>query len=446
MSVFGFSLFGFVAAIAILVTVHEYGHFWVARRLGVKVLRFSIGFGKPIFSWRRGGDPTEYCIAAIPLGGYVKMLDERDGAVAADERRHAFNRQSVAARSAIAAAGPASNFLFAVLAMWLVLVVGRDDIAPVVGAVAAQSMASAAGFRAGDTIEHIDGRATRGWQQHQFYLLHQAMKGNIGVFDVRGADGEGRRLRVDFAAMEQYHIGRQAITSRMGLSPLPPPAHVYRVLDDSPAAAAGLRAGDKILAVDGLAMGDWNDLVAYISPRPGQTVTVLAQRGEAQIALELAIESTVVDGLARGRMGLYRPPSDTIRLRYGPLAAIPAAVDYNWRLAAVTLRSLGRMLSARMSTENLSGPVTIARFAGAAVSSGGMDFLIFLAIISMSLGVLNLLPIPPLDGGHLLYFAAEAVTGRAPSERMLAYGNALGMAALVLLMSLAFYNDIMRLM
>ena len=445
MSSFAYSLFGFLAAIAILVAVHEYGHFQVARKLGVKVLKFSIGFGRPLFAWRRKDDPTEYCVGLIPLGGYVKMLDEREGEVAPEERTMAFNRQSLGARSAIVVAGPAYNFLFAIFAIWLVFVAGSDGIAPVVGEVTENSTAEVAGFRAGDRIAGVDGRRVSTWGQHQFYLLHQAMKGNAVDFEVIGAEGVRRNLNVDFAGLEQRAIGSRAITAHIGLRPPAPPAEVFQLVPDSPAAAAGLQKGDRIIAIDGQPVAHWNDLVARVSARPGQILSLLVGRGQTEIAVSLTTDRLSVDGREYGRIGLYRPPLTSVRLRYGPLAAIPASLDYNWRMSVVTLRSIGRMLSARMSSDNLSGPITIARLAGHTVASGYADFLKFLAIISISLGLLNLLPIPLLDGGHLLYFAVEAVKGSPPSEQFLLRGQQIGIVLLVLLMSVAFYNDIMRL-
>ena len=445
MNAFGYSLFGFLAAIAILVAVHEYGHFSVARKLGVKVLKFSIGFGKSVFTWRRRGDPTEYSIGLIPLGGYVKMLDEREGHVEQDEKDMAFNRQSLGVRSAIVAAGPAYNFLFAIFAIWLVFVAGSDDIAPVVGSVTENSMAQQAGFRAGDRMLRVDGREVSTWGQHQFYMLHQAMKGNTIEIEVAGEDGGERSIPVDFSALDQYAIGGRAVTAHMGLWPPAPPAEVYRLVENSPAAAAGLRAGDRIVAIDGEAVADWNDMVERVSRRPGRKLALLIRRGGREIATEVTTDVITADGKEYGRIGLYRPRLENVRLRHGPLAAIPASLDYNWHMTMVTVRSIGRMLSAKMSTENLSGPITIARLAGHTVESGDADFLEFLAIISISLGLLNLLPITVLDGGHLLFFAIEALKGSPPSEKTVLRGQQIGIFLLMLLISLAFYNDIMRL-
>ncbi len=445
MSGFGYSLLGFLLAIAILVAVHEFGHFWVARRLGVKVLRFSIGFGRSLFRWRRKGDPTEYTIALIPLGGYVKMLDEREGDVDPAERHMAFNNQSLKVRSAVVFAGPLFNFLFAILAIWLVFQIGSPDIRPVVGEVAGESMAATAGFRDGDTLVSVNGREVQTWSEQQFYMLHQAMKGNALDVTVEGADGGTRDLTLDFSTLEQRNLGSQPITSQIGLYPEPPAAMVDRLVPGAPAERAGLEPGDVVLAVDDTAIGNWFDMVDAISSRPGEETRLTVQRGDAQLKVAITPDPTEVDGKVYGRIGMYMPPYENARLRYGPLRAVWEAIDYNWRMTAITFRSIGRMLTREMSSENLSGPITIARMAGDTVQSGLVDFLKFLAIISVSLGLLNLLPIPVLDGGHLMYYLVEAVTGKEPSETVMIRGQQIGIALIVMLMGLAFYNDIMRL-
>lgn len=445
MSGFGYSLLGFLLAIAILVAVHEFGHFWVARKLGVKVLRFSIGFGRSLFTWRRKNDPTEYTVAMIPLGGYVKMLDEREGDVDPAERDLAFNNKSLAVRSAVVFAGPLFNFLFAILAIWLVFQVGSPDIRPVVGEVVEDSLADRAGFRAGDTLRSVDGREVKTWSEQQFYLLHQAMKENRVDLVVQGADGAARDLALDFTELDQRAISGRPITSQVGLYPEAPPASVHRLLPGAPAEQAGLAVGDRVLAVDNQPIGNWFDLVEAISDRPGQETLLTVLRDGAERQVTLTPTPSEVDGRTYGRIGLYMPPYENARLRYGPLRAVWESIDYNWRMTVITLRSLGRMLTRQMSSDNLSGPITIARMAGDTVQSGMVDFLKFLAIISVSLGLLNLLPIPVLDGGHLMYFLVEAITGREPSEAIMIRGQQIGIGLLVLLMGLAFYNDIMRL-
>ncbi len=446
MSAFGYSLFGFLVAIAILVAVHEFGHFWVARKLGVKVLKFSIGFGKTIFSWRRRGDPTEYSIGLIPLGGYVKMLDEREGEVAEHERAQAFNIQPLPVRTAVVAAGPLFNFLFAIVAIWLVFVVGSDDIEPVIGEVVEASVAERAGFRAGDLLTGVDGKEVKTWGQHQFYMLHQAMKGNAIEVSVSNPQYGDRTLQVDFSGMDQWSISRQPITSQIGIWPPPPPAMVSRVVEDSPAERAGLLPGDEVLAIDGNAVSSWIDMATRVSRRPGETLRLTVLRNGQERDVSLTTHVITVEGKDYGQIGLYRPDLQNTTLRFGPLEAIWQSMDYNWRMTAISLRSLGRMVTARMSTENLSGPITIARLAGRTAESGYADFMKFLAIISISLGLLNLLPIPVLDGGHLMYYLVEAVTGKQPSENVMVWGQQIGIAMILMLMVLAFYNDIVRLL
>ncbi len=446
MSAFGYSLFGFLVAIAILVAVHEFGHFWVARKLGVKVLKFSIGFGKTIFSWRRRGDPTEYSIGLIPLGGYVKMLDEREGEVAEHERAQAFNIQPLPVRTAVVAAGPLFNFLFAIVAIWLVFVVGSDDIEPVIGEVVEASVAERAGFRAGDLLTGVDGKEVKTWGQHQFYMLHQAMKGNAIKVSVSNPQYGDRTLQVDFSGMDQWSISRQPITSQIGIWPPPPPAMVSRVVEDSPAERAGLLPGDEVLAIDGDAVSSWIDMATRVSRHPGETLRLTVLRNGQERDVSLTTRVITVEGKDYGQIGLYRPDLQNTTLRFGPLEAIWQSMDYNWRMTAISLRSLGRMVTARMSTENLSGPITIARLAGRTAESGYADFMKFLAIISISLGLLNLLPIPVLDGGHLMYYLVEAVTGKQPSENVMVWGQQIGIAMILMLMVLAFYNDIVRLL
>ena len=446
MSAFGYSLFGFLVAIAILVAVHEFGHFWVARKLGVKVLKFSIGFGKTIFNWRRRGDPTEYSIGLIPLGGYVKMLDEREGEVAEHERAQAFNIQPLPVRTAVVAAGPLFNFLFAIVAIWLVFVVGSDDIEPVIGEVVEASVAERAGFRAGDLLTGVDGKEVKTWGQHQFYMLHQAMKGNAIEVSVSNPQYGDRTLQVDFSGMDQWSISRQPITSQIGIWPPPPPAMVSRVVEDSPAERAGLLPGDEVLAIDGDAVSSWIDMATRVSRRPGETLRLTVLRNGQERDVSLTTRVITVEGKDYGQIGLYRPDLQNTTLRFGPLEAIWQSMDYNWRMTAISLRSLGRMVTARMSTENLSGPITIARLAGRTAESGYADFMKFLAIISISLGLLNLLPIPVLDGGHLMYYLVEAVTGKQPSENVMVWGQQIGIAMILMLMVLAFYNDIVRLL
>jgi regulator of sigma E protease len=446
MSAFGYSLFGFLLAIAILVAVHEFGHFWVARKLGIKVLKFSIGFGKSLLTWRRKNDPTEYSIGLIPLGGYVKMLDEREGNVSNEELHQAFNQKSLSVRSAVVFAGPLFNFLFAIFAIWVVFVAGSDDIEPKIGQVVEQSIGEQAGFKSGDVLTSIDGKAVKTWGQHQFYMLHQAMKGNSVSVSVEKPEFGNRDLEIDFSQLDQGNVSGQPITSQIGIWPPAPDAVVTEVVADSPAQGAGLVAGDIITAIDDLQINNWVEMATEVSKRPGELLTLTLSREGKVIEVPITTNKITVEGVDYGQVGLYRPQLQNTQLRFGPLESLWQSLDYNWRMTVITLRSLGRMVTARMSSENLSGPITIARIAGQTVESGYSDFLKFLAIISISLGLLNLLPIPVLDGGHLMYFLYEALTGKEPSERVMVWGQQIGLGMIGLLMILAFYNDIMRLL
>ncbi len=443
---FAYSLGGFLVAVAILVAVHEFGHFWVARLLGVKVLKFSIGFGRSLFTWHRKDDPTEYVVGLVPLGGYVKMLDEREGAVDAKERRYAFNRKPLGVRSAIVFAGPAFNFLFAIAAIWLVFVVGSPDIEPVVGEVSESSFARDAGFLPGDELVAVDGKPVRTWGQYQLYMLHQAMKGNVVRVAVDNPDHGGRDLELDFSRIDQAMISGRAITSMIGLWPVVQDAVIGDLVPGKPAEKSGLEPGDRVVTINGDTVGSWSDMVRKITQSPGHELVFGVGRDASVIEVEIIPDAVTVDGVRYGQIGVYRPRPDSVVLRFGPLESIWQALDYNWRMTAVTLRSLGRMLTARMSSENLSGPITIARIAGRTAASGFVDFLRFLAVISISLGLLNLLPIPVLDGGHLMYFLYEAITGKEPSEAVMNRGYQLGLLIIMLLMFVAFYNDIARLL
>ena len=439
-------MFGFLLAIAILVAVHEYGHFWVARKLGVKVLKFSIGFGKSILSWKRKNDPTEYSIGLIPLGGYVKMLDEREAEVDEAERHQAFNQKSLGVRSAVVFAGPLFNFLFAILVIWLVFMAGSDDIEPKVGEVLENSLGERSGFQSGDILLEVDGRSVKTWGQHQLYMLHQAMKGNSIQVSVENPETGKRDLQLDFSALDQSKVSGRPITSQIGIWPPAPDAMVSQIVPDSPAEKSGLVPGDRIIAIDGDQIANWSEMVQQIYERPGELIHLTVLREGQNIEIPITPNTVTNEGKDYGQIGLFRPQLENTSLRFGLFESLWQSMDYNWRMTVITLRSLGRMLTARMSSENLSGPITIARIAGQTAESGYSDFLKFLAIISISLGLLNLLPIPVLDGGHLMYFLYEAVTGSEPSERVMIWGQQIGIAMIGLLMFVAFYNDIMRLL
>ena len=453
MSGIGMSLLAFIVAISILVAVHEFGHFWVARKLGIKVLRFSIGFGKPF--WRRvfGEDNTEFAVAMIPLGGYVKMLDEREGPVPAKDLPRAFNRQPLWKRSAVLVAGPLFNFLFAIAAYWLMFGYGIPGLKPVIGEVTPDSYAEQAGFAAGDEVSRVGAVETPTWDLASMQLLEAALDRAQIPVEVKTPHGNLRSLSLDLRDAPDV-LGKGGLLVNLGITPMRPkvPAIIDRTVEGSPAEAAGLQPGDKILAADGQPINDWGAWVDYVRQRPEQDIKLRVSRQGAELLLTIHPRAIQEGKQTIGQIGAYvrQPPAEDNPLRtvvrYGPVDAAQHAVSKTWDMSVLTLRTLWGMLSGRASIENISGPISIAQYAGYSAQVGFASFLKFLAIVSISLGVLNLLPIPILDGGHLLYNAIEWVTGRPLSEAAQEIGQRIGIAALLGLMSLAFYNDISRLL
>jgi regulator of sigma E protease len=446
-----FSTLSFIVALAILITVHEFGHFWVARKLGIKVLRFSIGFGRPL--WKRVGkrDDTEYVIAAIPLGGYVKMLDEREAPVASEERTRAFNRQSLPVRSAIVVAGPLFNFLFAILAFWLIFVTGDTGLKPLVGEVTADSRAEQAGFQPGDEILSIGGEKTPSWETVAYALLSQSLDQSSLPIRVRSESGAERQRWLKTEGLEALAEDGQVLKN-LGLNPRRPmlPPVIGKILRGEPADQAGLRSGDHILSVDGTEIKDWPQWVAYVRDRPGQTLQLTIERAGRTMDITLTPATREDGDKPYGRIGagVLVPEGlmDSYRsvVRYGPIDAMGHALTKTWDLSSLMLRMMGKMVMGEVSVKNLSGPLSIADSAGKSASYGLSYFIKFLAVVSVSLGVLNLLPIPVLDGGHLFFFLIEAVKGRPLSERFVEQGQKIGMLILLVVMSLAFYVDLNR--
>jgi regulator of sigma E protease len=442
----------FLVAIGVLVAVHEYGHFWMARRLGIRVLRFSIGFGRPLWS-RRGADGTEYAISAIPLGGYVKMLDEREGPIDPAIASEAYNRKPVWARILVLLAGPFANFLFAVAAYWVLFVAGVPALKPVVGDVAAESVAARAGLRAGDEIVGVGTRDTGTREGAVLAILEELMKGPAIELQVQGSDGEARRveLRVDGERRALTEPG--ALLPGIGFEFWYPavPARVGRIVPGSPAERAGLREGDEIVAVDGETVDDFAGLVARVQPRPGARLELSVVRGDETLAVPVEVESQREGERFVGRIGLQPAQSGELPAgmrtleRYGPLAALARATDKTWNMSALTVRMLWNVATGDVSVKNLSGPINIAEYAGFSARQGILAFLSFLAIVSVSLFVLNLLPIPILDGGQIVYQLAELAKGSPLSDRAQAVGQQVGLLLLLILMSFAFYNDLSRL-
>lgn len=450
---FIYYIVAFVVALGILIVVHEFGHFWVARRLGVKVLRFSVGFGKPLWVRQLGPDRMEFVIAALPLGGYVKMLDETEGDVPAAELPRAFNRQPVWKRMVIVLAGPMANFLFAILAYWAVNMAGIEGITPVVGRVLEGSIAERAGFRAGDTLLRIDDREVLTWDQHRLYLLRRALDRTPVTIDVRDPQGRQTTRVLDLSAFPVAEVNAGLVERGIGLIGYQPePLPAIGALDAAgPAARAGLKVGDRFVEMDGRAVQTWDEVAQVIGASAGRTLRVVVDRDGVRQRVELTPEAaTLPDGSRAGRIHIRPqfaelPPERRVQARLGPWRALVDGWESTWSMSWLTLEMLYKMLRLEVSTENISGPITIAQYAGHSAKIGLVPFVLFLAVISISLGVLNLLPIPVLDGGHLMYYSIEAVKGSPVSERTLVWGQQIGVALLVALMLLAFYNDLTRL-
>ncbi len=448
MSSFFGSVWWMIVSLGVLVTFHEFGHYWVARRCGVRVLRFSVGFGKALWL-RRGRDGTEYAIAAIPLGGYVRMLDEREGDVPPEHAAEAFNNKPVGKRIAIVAAGPLANLLLCVALLWGMFVIGRPDYQPVVGQ--AQGLAAQAGLARGDTLLSVDGRETPTWTEAATAIGNGAMDRRDIALQVRTAGGAVVDRRLPLSRLPAGAGQAQAMQS-VGLVPRFQllPAVVGRIEPDS-AAWGVLAEGDRITAIDGVPVQTHDQVGPLVQAVGGRTAMVEVDREGQRLALEITPRR--MQDPERGAfwaLGILPapaalPPYDAT-LRAGPLAAVPAALRETWKLGRDSVAMIGRLVSGRASVENISGPITIARYANASAQLGPAWFLNFLALLSLSLAVINLLPIPVLDGGHLLYYLIELAKGSPLGDRAMLAGQYIGLALLAGLMGLAFYNDILQLL
>ncbi|MFT5138635.1 MAG: regulator of sigma E protease [Lysobacterales bacterium] len=450
------SIWWLLVALGLLITFHEFGHYWVARRLGVKVLRFSVGFGSTLWS-RRGKDNTEYVIAALPLGGYVKMLDEREGEVAADELDHAFNRQPVSSRIAIVSAGPVFNLIFAIVAFWIMFMVGIPESRPVIGEVS--GIAADAGFKENDEIISLDGDRTSTWSHAILSLVTHAIDRDLVDVTVENSSGIQRQLSLDLSALGD-DFSEENTLAEIGFKPWRAiiPAVIGEVSPDSAAQDAGLKVGDRVLSIAGEEVPDWSWLGFLVQEHGAndQEIDLKVDRRGMEIDLKITPRKEKT-GMFSSRLilGVTNVGADDettaglerayMLLTYGPVAGFSAAVSETWRLTKSTLGLLGRMVIGKASVKNLSGPISIAQFANDSANAGLSSFLFFLGLISLSLGILNLLPIPVLDGGHLLYYLIELVKGSPVSEQFQLAGQYVGLAALFGLMSLAFFNDILRL-
>lgn len=445
------TVLAFLFALGLLITIHEYGHYRVAVAAGVKVLRFSIGFGKPLLKWTRGSDQTEFVIAAIPLGGFVRMVDEREGDVAQADLPRAFNRQSLLRRAAIVAAGPAANLLLAVALFAVVAFIGVRQPVALLGMPPAGSPAALAGVQAGDVVQSIttDGgtQTVRSWPDLQFQLLAAALDGQTVTMQIKSADGRPSSVPLHFAGA-QDQASQANFLATWGLHLKSPPAMISKVLPGEPAAEAGLLPGDLVTQVNGRSIESSGMLLRAIQSSGGKPLQLAVKRAQHSVDLTVRpkLQSEATGGREVWRIGaMLGGEIPTVIVKSGPLAAVGQGFARTWELSALTIKTLGRMVIGQASLSNLSGPVTIADYAGRSAEMGWLPYISFLAIISVSLGVLNLLPLPVLDGGHLLYYAFEGLTRRSIPQRLQERLQQGGLAVIALMMAIALYNDFARL-
>ena len=438
----------FLVAIGILVVIHEFGHYLAARWAGVKVLRFSVGFGKPLFSRRFGRDQTEWTLSALPFGGYVKMLDEREGAVSEADLPRAFNRATVWRRIGIVAAGPAANFLLAIAFYWVLLMQGLPALKPIIGEPPADTPAARAGLVAGDEIVRVNGIETPTFTDLRLTLLRAGVAGDPLRFDL----GDGRQIRIAPVPLDTDNLEQDTLRP-LGIVRFDPDMApvVGKILPEGAAARDGLREGDRLVSVNGQPVVRWQDWVEVVRAHAARPMQLEILRDRRTLPLSITPDSVHEAGQRVGKIGAGPRIDESVlaplmtEVRYGPLDALWRGAAKTWDMSVFTLEMMGRMVLGQVSWKNLSGPLTIADYAGQSATLGWISFVSFLALVSVSLGVLNLLPIPLLDGGHLMYYVAEVLTGRPVSERIMETGARIGMMLLLLLMSFALFNDVQRL-
>ncbi len=444
-----YTIISFLVAIAILVAIHEFGHFWVAKKLGVKVLRYSIGFGKTLWMKRAGPDQTEYVIAALPLGGYVRMLDEREADVPESEKHRAFNRQPVWKRFLIVLAGPAFNFFLAILIYWAIAVVGVTGLKSSIGQVEEDSLAARAGLQPGMEIVSVEGWSTPTWESVFQEALPRLVERSSLTIEAKDSQGFVRTYNLDLSGIDPDRDIKRPFDA-LGLYFFDFPAIIDDVVKDQSADKAGLKPGDEIIQVGDKAITHWSQIGGTISDKANVPLDVTVLRDGKSMTFTVTPYEVKHKGESFGRLGIIqkRPPiseEQKVSHELGVFESVGYALHRTWNISYVTLRVLGLMVTMEMSVTNISGPINIAVVAGESASIGWDRYIIFLALVSISLGILNLLPIPILDGGHLLYYLVEIIKGSPVSETTEAIGQRIGILMLVMLMMLAFYNDIVRL-
>jgi regulator of sigma E protease len=442
-------LLAFLVVLGVLVVFHELGHFWVARLVGVKVLRFSVGFGRLVWSRRFGRDRTEWALSAIPLGGYVKMADEREGDVAREDLPRAFNRQSVGKRIAIVVAGPIANLVLAVLLFAGTYVAGVPGQRALLASPGAGTAAAIAGVHDGDLVTAVEGVAVRSWQDLRWRLLRESGRADAAL-TVERSDGSTATRIISLSALASTDWEGDFMTA-LGLTADLGPPMIDQVIEGKPAALAGLKAGDRIVAIDGVPVSSPADAASRTNAKPALPLKFRVARDGAEFDAPLTTDAVEQGGRRVGIAGVHLKVDPTVAsrlavtVRYGIVDALEQGARRTWELSIFTLKMLGRVLTGQASLKNISGPITLANFAGQSAQAGMLVFIGYLALISISLGVLNLLPIPLLDGGHLLYYFVELMKGSPVSDRAFEVGQRIGIAVLAVLMALAFFNDLSRL-